>query len=994
MPVPLRAMVLFSLLCSPAVAQIAVFWQPGFPTVASQPVSRATLQAALDPAFLDLKTLESPGALEKARLLVLPYGSAVPVEGWQTIEAYLKHGGNLLVLGGQPLRVPVAREGDAFVQGRGQDTYSRVLDLRHTYEVPVASDAHFAWKPGYGLGATPKLQADKFFAVEGRLNGLGYMVDSRGGFTAAPVIVIDQPSGSRIVCLDFQPAAGYWETRDGMALIRQSGGYARQGSASLTVETRFSVIRPNEAPEITVRLQQAHGGQGDIRVELLSGDKRLEQATLPVKEDEVYGLPPSFHKLLPPGFYQVRAVYLRNDQFGEFYETGFWVAEPGSLSDGPALGVNGDFLTRGGKPYLPVGTNYFTSEENGWDFSGPRNASVWETDFAQMAAQGVTLVRTGVWMKPAKFIEPATGEPNERFMRNLEAFLICARHHGIAVIFTFFAFSPDAPAGKNPYLDGDALHAQQAYVRAVVSRFARVRWLCWDLINEPSFSNPLEIFRGNVPNGDSAEMSAWRTWLRDRYKNLAVLSEAWGETPEQLGSFDNIPLPTVAELSYARHGSYQQARAFDYNLFAQEMFSRWVQGMVAVIRATGSRQLVNVGQDEGGVTNRLLNQFYGQADVAFTTNHSYWQDDALLWDSVVAKLPGMPNIIGETGYQPVWNPDASWRYDELTALPLLERKWALGFAAGNSGVLQWDWAREVDFGMLRSDGSAKVWAPMMRSVAELAALAAPYATSLIRPDIAMILPQSLQLSVWNSLAIEAQQNAVRALYQYARGEAYAVGEYQIANLGSPKLIILPSSFVLSDSAWKAIVARVRAGAILLATGPFDQDPHFHPTGRQREVGLANVDRPLTLRNYAFKWAGGREELTFAGNKTTILSRGSDPDWQEVSVGKGKILFAALPIELNQNLAAVGRVYRYAMQAAAVAPTYTTTSSDPGILICPTRFPKATLYVLTSESNQIAVAFHDARSGKDFSGRLESGRAALLLVSDEGKLIGSYNWLAQ
>jgi hypothetical protein len=252
----------------------------------------------------------------------------------------------------------------------------------------------------------------------------------------------------------------------------------------------------------------------------------------------------------------------------------------------------------------------------------------------------------------------------------------------------------------------------------------------------------------------------------------------------------------------------------------------------------------------------------------------------------------------------------------------------------------------------------------------------------------------LQLSVWNSLAIEAQQNAVRALYQYARGEAYAVGEYQIANLGSPKLIILPSSFVLSDSAWKAIVARVKAGAILLATGPFDQDPHFHPTGRQREVGLANVDRPLTLRNYAFKWAGGREELTFAGNKTTILSRGSDPDWQEVSVGKGKILFAALPIELNQNLAAVGRVYRYAMQAAEVAPTYTTTSSDPGILICPTRFPKATLYVLTSESNQTAVAFHDARSGKDFSGRLESGRAALLLVSDEGKLIGSYNWPAQ
>ena len=39
------------------MAQVVVFWQPGFPTVASQPVDRATLSAALDPGFLDLKAL-------------------------------------------------------------------------------------------------------------------------------------------------------------------------------------------------------------------------------------------------------------------------------------------------------------------------------------------------------------------------------------------------------------------------------------------------------------------------------------------------------------------------------------------------------------------------------------------------------------------------------------------------------------------------------------------------------------------------------------------------------------------------------------------------------------------------------------------------------------------------------------------------------------------------------------------------------------------------
>jgi hypothetical protein len=1016
MPTLLRVTVFLWLLPSALVAQVAVFWQPGFPTVASQPLDRATLSAALndlDPvshlSFLDVKALQTPGALENTHLLVFPYGSGVPTDGWKAIEAYLQHGGNLLVLGGQPLRVPVTLVDSNFVQGRPQDTYSGELNLRHTYEVPVAPGAHFAWRPGYAFETTPRVQAEKFFTVEGHLNGLGYMVDATGLLEAAPVIVIDHAlggamAGGRIVCLDFLPVAGYWASQDGMALIRQSADYARQGATSLSVEMLFSVLRPNEPPQVTVHVRQASSTSGEIRVELLSADKVLDASTLPVEANEVADLPAPFHTPLPPGFYRVRVTYRQQGHFREFYENGFWVAERSALDEGPALGVKGDFLTRGGEPFFPVGTNYFTTEENGWDFSGPRNASVWEKDFAEMAAHGVTFVRTGVWMKNAKFIESGTGEADERFLRNLEAFLICAHHHGISVNFTFFAFSPasgapsDAAAPqKNPYLDKEALHAQQAYVRSVVRRFANVPWLCWDLINEPSFSNPLQIFKGNIPNGDDAELSAWREWLRDRYKTLSALADAWAQTPEELGSFDSIPLPGAADLTYARHGNPRQVRTVDYNLFAQDMFSVWVKSMVAVIRQSGSTQLINVGQDEGGVTNRVLNQFYGLAGVSFTTNHTYWQDDALLWDSIAAKLPGIPNITGETGYQPVWAADGAWRYDEFTGLPLTERKWALGFAAGSSGAMQWDWAREVDFGMQRSDGSAKTWEPMMQRLGEFAQRAAPYATDFLKPDIAIVLPQSFQLSVSNALAIEAQQSAVRALYNYARGEAYAVGEYQIASLGSPKLIILPSSFALVDEAWQAIIARVQAGAVLLVTGPFAGDAHFHPTERQDQVGLPYLDVPLTLRSNAFTWPGGEEEFIFAGNKTTVLSRAQMPgdhDWVERPLGKGRILFATLPIELNQNLQGVGDIYRYAMKAANISPAYTTTMTDSGMLICPTRLPNATLYVLTSETNQKAVSFHDVRSGKNFSGQLENGRAALLLISNEGKLISSYNWPEQ
>jgi hypothetical protein len=296
---------LFLLLLSPhGVAQIAVFWQPGFPTVASQPVDRATLAAALHPAFFDLEALRSSGALDNTELLVLPYGSAVPTDAWKAIESYLQHGGNLLVLGGQPLHVPVTQTGATFTQDRPQDTYSRALDLLHTYEVPVARDAHFAWRPGYAFESTPKVQADKFFTVEGHLNGLGYMIDPSGLLIAAPVIVIDRASGGRIVCLDFQPTAGYWESQDGVALIRQAARYASQGSTNLYVEMLFSVLRPNETPQITVHLQQSKPAKGKIRVELLAADTVLEEATLPVENAE-NSLPlPTFQKPLSAGFYK------------------------------------------------------------------------------------------------------------------------------------------------------------------------------------------------------------------------------------------------------------------------------------------------------------------------------------------------------------------------------------------------------------------------------------------------------------------------------------------------------------------------------------------------------------------------------------------------------------------------------------------------------------------------------------------------------------------
>jgi hypothetical protein len=149
--------------------------------------------------------------------------------------------------------------------------------------------------------------------------------------------------------------------------------------------------------------------------------------------------------------------------------------------------------------------------------------------------------------------------------------------------------------------------------------------------------------------------------------------------PEELPGFGGIPLPVPAELSLSRTGNPKQRRALDYNLFAQDAFGNWLAQMVAAIRSTGSRQLVGVGQDEGGVGDRLLNQFYG-AGVDFTSLHNWWNDDALLWDALAAKRPGTQSAGRDRPSRPSAGRPLALERDE--GLGLFERKLVSRLAAG------------------------------------------------------------------------------------------------------------------------------------------------------------------------------------------------------------------------------------------------------------------------------------------------------------------------
>ncbi len=1010
---------LFLAVVQPSMGGTVVFFDKGFPAVENGAISRSALEhalASLNPRFEGLADLKKAGALADGDLLILPYGSAFPADAWETIHRHLERG-NLLVLGGRPLFVPVTRDTTGWHAGIPWNTYSRSLGIEHAYSAPQHGPWSLRWDEDAPWFHATGLDPRRVFVnagYAGRYRGLGYMVDARGDRLAAPVVADDHLGRGlpprRRVYLSFDADSAYWDSRAGMELTREAALYASCGGIRIWLDLQQLTLDPGEHASGAVDVLRG-GEPGQLTLEVLSGSRVLGSRTtacLSMLHEEI-GIPVQLNE---PGLYTVRATLSVRDTLVERYTSGVCVREPALLQSGERLEAGRDYFRLGGKPYLMVGANYFSTDPFtlglfvGSSIGG--NARDWDRDFAEMEHQGFTAVRTGIWLNRARYLDPVSGAAGERVLRALEAYLYAAARHHFQVIFTFFAFDPQTELdpgpgqeggrlgpGSNPYLDPVAVEAQASYLRAIVSRFRNVPFLSYDLINEPSFDNPKRLWKANSPNGDPKELAAWHQWLEQQYKTVDKLAWAWGTPPEDLGAFDKVPLPANADLEPSRSGNPRLVRAVDYNLFAQGAFRQWIDTMIQVVRATGSRQAVTVGQDEGGVADRVLNQFWAGSHVDYTVNHSWWRDDALLWNSVAAKSPSKPNLIGETGPQPVWDMDGSYRWDEVQGLALLERKLALGFANANTGVLHWDWTRSDVFGLLRRDGSEKKWMEVISGIAAFALEAEPHATEALLPDVALVLPQSLQLSVLNSWSLSAQQNAVRALYHHARGTAFVTGEYQLSEMPPAKLIILPAPWVLQQQAWDLLMSRVRAGATLLVSGRIDADEHWRPVpDRTRDWDVEYSYAALATREVALQWPGGTARLSYGADRTTYAERGFLGDgktFHEVQLGKGTILYFALPLELADQLDEVGRIYKYAMKRAGVHAAYETSCEDPGILICPTRLPDATLYVLTSESASNApVAFRDGLSGEKIRVTLAPGRAALLVVGRDGRILASYN----
>jgi hypothetical protein len=1018
----------------PGAPRLALFREPDFPTLDGRPIAAQTLRAALENfettelGVADLEAL-GPGTFD---VFLNPYGSAFPKDAWQAILDFLAAGGNWVNVGGVPFSVPVRREGRDWLAEVPQTAYHKALGMTQAFPVEVGDLSDYLANPRVAAARelAGGIEAETVYELYYRLTREKEFPDEDGsdgpreGLVTPLVSVMgdgEHPVAAPVVRLDRTEgpyAGGRWVLAnfDGSisaAALRALVEDAALGSRQLTVRPSLACYLEGERPAVTVALRtpgsERRGTGLTCRIEVFDDrDQPIAAADLPLEGSGFVAaaaatLEPAVGRL-EPGLYRVEAALAAEEVSfdGLRASSGFWIYDPDLLAGGRPFTADAHNLLRDGVPWVVTGTSYMATDVDRRFLLEP-NPHVWDSDFAAMRRAGVNMIRTGIWTGWKSYM-PEPGSMDEAALRALDAFLLTARRHDMPVIFTLFAFVPESWGGTNPYLDPRAVEAQKTFISRIVERYAAMNDVIWDLINEPSCCSPSRLWQTR-PNYDEHETSAWRAWLRERFSAqtdddlVARLSLLWRTLPDEA-----IALPRLQEFGDRNiFEGLRPLKAMEYRLFANDVFTRWAREMVATIReAGGAQQLITVGQDEGGTYERPGPMFHGPV-VDFTSNHTWWLNDDLLWDSVVTKTPDRPNLISETGIMFYERIDGSaWR-TERDARDLLERKLVLATATDTAGFIEWIWNtnpympldNEAAIGLLRTDGSAKPELQVLEGIARFVAESMHDLGPREPEPVVMVIPHSHMFSVRN-FATEATQRCVRTMHYHCRVTMGAVGEYALDRLDYvPKLIVLPSPRILTQAAWQRTLQLVRSGATLLVTGPIDSDEHWLPVERLEHFGVEAAVRPVAQEEhlgignmlYRLSYRGER----FQRLEKAVPASGAPSRVEEFREGRGRVITSPLPVELADQVAPTAVLYRYALGAANIEPLFRVERTDPSVLIYPAVYRDAVLYGIVSElGSATAVRLTHAETGTPLEVALPAGRAALVLLRrSDGRTLGRY-----
>jgi hypothetical protein len=984
----------------------ALFRAAGFPTVDAPPIDDVVLDQAL--AGLPVDTLASAEALvtdlrlRSYDLLILPYGSAFPLEAWTVIRAFVKRGGGLVVLGGAPFHQPVLGDAGDFSLGIRQPTFAHefLIGPAEAWSHEQASAAlgslrtsavaSSGWAMDPPEAATVqelivRLASRKDLHEEHGSEGhrdavlrpLVHVVDEGGLPRACPLLEIDRLRG------DDAGARWVLSTSDAeldAKTIRAIVERGLEGAVELDAGPVHASLEPGELPLVRVALRRPFVRSGEDvpnRAEVAvfdDGDREIQRGTI-----DLAGEPVSRHGVftvdaaqpLDPGLYRVEVSIPDAPWKPDSTTTGFWVRDAELIAQAEPVTVSRDWLRRGGKVFPIIGTTYMASDVHRKFLFEPE-PWVWERDFAQMASLGVNFVRTGLWTGWSRAMLNS-GAVDEGFLRALDAYVMSAARNGIVVNFTFFAFQPPWFGGTNPYLDPRAFDGQRELLTMVARRFHGNHWVHWDLINEPSYA-PADSLWTNRPVGDPHEERAWKAWVLARHgDDVARLRDRWQDPGKNI-----MALPAPDELYYTAIREHRRPRKVrDFTIFSQDVVTEWARTLRAILREAGGDVLVTLGQDEGGTYTRSSQQLHAEA-IDYTGVHPWWQNDDILATGVLTKVPEKPNLFQETGLMRLEDVDGwPWRDPEIAA-QTLERKFAYAFGSRAGGFIQWAWNinpyqpidNESVIGFLRPDGTAKLEIRILPDLARFFGQAAPQLDDFEPAEVVAVIPHS-RLFMGRPGGADGYKRMIRVLAERFGVVPQGISELRLSaeRLADARLILVPSPLVLEDSAAEALLEAAASGAKVLVTGVVLGNPYGESTPALEELGIVDVGRPVERRESTGR-EGDAGWATFRGNAREVMRRSSKEALQGLD---GNIWHEPLPLEFAEEEAPLAELLGAALEAAGVS----TQPSESRVAASVLETPGSILAVVVNET-AAAAQRRLTIEGADVEIPVAAGRSRLVL----------------
>ncbi|MCC7169169.1 MAG: hypothetical protein IT459_01870 [Planctomycetes bacterium] len=830
-----------------AQAQSAVtFGAPDFPAVGIDRV--VDVPGAVVATTVD----ELNAALASTRVLVWRHGSTIPAASWPAIKQFLLRGGRWVHLGGEPwTRVVTGGPGTWRVEDR---TTSILKELRlNQSRVEPAAGSRVRGVDGAASafhvdalpdGATvsilePRFTDTKTYPDEDGSPGAREAVAHPLAFVLKPNDDEAFPFASAAFAIDRIRgflAGGRWVLRllskapsaaEIAALLQE----AEREAVDLRVRPARGCLQPGEPAVVWVEVETAAETHATYPGAMTITAPDGAQTVIPFAWASAFGrnepVAVSIGTPKAAGIWRIDAQF----ENGRQSSSAFWVMDDALFRSGGTLAFDHQMLRKDGAPYPVVGTTFMSPSVHR-DFLFEPNVAEWDEAFATFARLNLNLVRTGLWSGWDRAAE-ADGTPKEDFLRALEAYYLTARKHGIIVLFNVFAFMPPRFGGENAYLDPKAVAAQQRFVGGIAARFKDTKEFQLDLINEPSFCSEAKLWFAR-PSGDRFERDAFLAWLERTFASEGRVWQDEVRSRWRLLPDEPIGLPAIEDFDDGTtFGSKRPYRAQDWLRFANGAFRDWCFAMRKAVRDAGSPMAITVGQDEGGLLQRPHPQLMADA-LEYTSIHTWWWNDRLVFDGLAAKRRGKPMLVSETGVmnRELLSGDALRSLDD--AKDLLERKLAAAFAAGAFGVVQWCWDvnpymasdNECAIGIHRVDGSYKPEWKALARVAEFVAATRDEFDGYAEPSTVVVMSD---VDRFSPRALEGFA-AVHAAARNGTRVRIVLEPLARHDLDQATHVVLASTTGISDDAWRALVDAARAGARVSCSGYFEADE----VGRHRE----------------------------------------------------------------------------------------------------------------------------------------------------------------